>query len=86
MRPSIELKPAAFLACDHPHVIREAIMCCRKGGTLSFPGLYIGYLDTVPFWRRDEQRPDDKNGPDERTEVHGAAAEKLKLAKSIRPL
>ena len=24
-------------------------MCCRKGGTLSVPGVYIGFLDKVPF-------------------------------------
>jgi threonine dehydrogenase-like Zn-dependent dehydrogenase len=30
-------------------VLREAIMCCRKGGTLSIPGVYIGFLDKIPF-------------------------------------
>ena len=24
-------------------------MCCRKGGTVSIPGVYIGFLDKVPF-------------------------------------
>ncbi len=24
-------------------------MCCRKGGTLSVPGVYVGALDKVPF-------------------------------------
>jgi hypothetical protein len=24
-------------------------MCCRKGGTLSVPGVYIGTLDKIPF-------------------------------------
>ena len=24
-------------------------MCCRKGGTLSIPGVYLGYLDKVPM-------------------------------------
>jgi hypothetical protein len=24
-------------------VLREAIMCCRKGGTLSMPGVYVGF-------------------------------------------
>jgi threonine dehydrogenase-like Zn-dependent dehydrogenase len=24
-------------------------MCCRKGGTLSVPGVYVGFLDKVPF-------------------------------------
>ena len=24
-------------------------MCCRKGGTLSIPGVYIGFLDKIPI-------------------------------------
>lgn len=24
-------------------------MCCRKGGTVSVPGVYVGFLDKVPF-------------------------------------
>ena len=42
-------KPAAYLGTDRPHVLREAIMCCRKGGTVSIPGVYIGFLDKIPF-------------------------------------
>jgi threonine dehydrogenase-like Zn-dependent dehydrogenase len=42
-------KAAVKLGTDRPHVLREAIMCCRKGGTLSVPGVYIGFLDKVPF-------------------------------------
>lgn len=42
-------KQAAYLATDRPHVLREAIMCCRKGGTVSIPGVYIGFLDKIPF-------------------------------------
>ena len=42
-------KEAVKLGTDRPHVLREAIMCCRKGGTLSVPGVYIGFLDKVPF-------------------------------------
>jgi threonine dehydrogenase-like Zn-dependent dehydrogenase len=42
-------KAAVMLGTDRPHVLREAIMCCRKGGTLSIPGVYIGLLDKVPF-------------------------------------
>ena len=30
---------------DRPHVIREAIMCCRKAGPISVPGVYVGLLD-----------------------------------------
>jgi threonine dehydrogenase-like Zn-dependent dehydrogenase len=42
-------KASVMLGTDRPHVLREAIMCCRKGGTLSIPGVYIGLLDKIPF-------------------------------------
>jgi len=42
-------KAALFLTTDRAHVLREAMMCCRKAGTLSVPGVYIGLLDNVPF-------------------------------------
>jgi len=32
-----------------PNVLREAILACRKGGTLSIPGVYGGILDKVPM-------------------------------------
>lgn len=42
-------KKAAHLATDRPHVIREVIKCCRKGGTISMPGVYVGYVDKIPM-------------------------------------
>ncbi len=42
-------KAAVMLTTDRAHVLREAIMCCRKGGTLSIPGVYIGFPDKIPF-------------------------------------
>lgn len=42
-------KTTLHLATDRAHVLREAIMCCRKGGTLSVPGVYVGSLDKIPF-------------------------------------
>ncbi|MEO8048186.1 MAG: zinc-dependent alcohol dehydrogenase [Nitrospirota bacterium] len=42
-------KTAVFLGTDRPHVLREAMMCCRKGGTISVPGVYLGFLDKIPF-------------------------------------
>lgn len=42
-------KAAIGLATDRAHVVREAIMCCRKGGTFSVPGVYVGFIDKVPF-------------------------------------
>src|SRR3954471_6572104 len=38
-----KVKSAVMLTTDRAHVLREAIMCCRKGGTLSIPGVYIGF-------------------------------------------
>jgi threonine dehydrogenase-like Zn-dependent dehydrogenase len=34
---------------DRPHVLREAIMCCRPGGTISVPGVYMGFVDKIPM-------------------------------------
>lgn len=42
-------KAALYLGTDRPHVLREAIMCCRKGGTISIPGVYVGLLDQLPM-------------------------------------
>jgi threonine dehydrogenase-like Zn-dependent dehydrogenase len=42
-------KQMVRLGTDRPHVLREAILNCRKGGTVSVPGVYIGMLDKIPF-------------------------------------
>ena len=42
-------KGSVGLGTDRAHVLREAIMCCRKGGTISVPGAYIGLPDKIPF-------------------------------------
>src|SRR2546430_17018523 len=42
-------KAAMFLATDRPHALRQCINCCRKGGTISVPGVYGGFLDKIPF-------------------------------------
>jgi threonine dehydrogenase-like Zn-dependent dehydrogenase len=43
-----KVKQQAHLEADRPHVLRQAIKCCRKGGTLSVPGVYLGHADDVP--------------------------------------
>jgi threonine dehydrogenase-like Zn-dependent dehydrogenase len=43
------IKTTLFLATDRAHALRQAIYCCRKGGTLSIPGVYIGFPDKIPF-------------------------------------
>lgn len=30
---------------DRAHVVRQAIHACRKGGTVSLPGVYVGFID-----------------------------------------
>jgi threonine dehydrogenase-like Zn-dependent dehydrogenase len=44
-----KVKAATFMASDRPNVLRQCIMACRKGGTVSIPGVYGGLLDKVPF-------------------------------------
>jgi threonine dehydrogenase-like Zn-dependent dehydrogenase len=34
---------------DRVHVLREAIRCCRPGGTISIPGVYLGIADKIPL-------------------------------------
>lgn len=43
------VKQSVYLATDRIHALRQAIYCCRKGGTVSIPGVYGGFLDKVPF-------------------------------------
>jgi len=43
------LKAPFKLTADRSHVLREAIMCCRKAGTISVPGAYAGFPDQIPF-------------------------------------
>src|ERR1041385_759526 len=42
-------KTALYLATDRAHALRQAIRACRKGGTVSVPGAYGGFLDKFPF-------------------------------------
>ncbi len=43
------VKVATFMGTDRPHVLRQAIHCCRNFGTVSVVGVYGGYLDKVPL-------------------------------------
>jgi threonine dehydrogenase-like Zn-dependent dehydrogenase len=44
-----KVKSMAMLETERPHVVREAIRCCRKGGTVSIPGVYGGFSDKFPL-------------------------------------
>lgn len=42
-------KQAMMLETDRPHALRQAIQACRKGGIVSIPGVYGGFLDKFPL-------------------------------------
>ena len=43
-----KVKVMAMMETDRPRVIRQAIHCCRKGGTVSIIGAYGGFADKIP--------------------------------------
>ena len=43
------VKQKLNLSFDRPKVLRQAIQACRKGGTVSIPGVYGGFIDKVPL-------------------------------------
>ncbi|WP_156680224.1 zinc-dependent alcohol dehydrogenase [Sphingomonas profundi] len=44
-----QIKATAFLGTERPHVLRQAIIACRKGGRVSVPGVYGGFVDKFPM-------------------------------------
>jgi threonine dehydrogenase-like Zn-dependent dehydrogenase len=44
----VRAKQMARIQIDRPTVLRQAIMACKKGGTVSIPGVYAGLIDKVP--------------------------------------
>lgn len=42
-------KQAVRLETGRPHALRQAIVACRKGGTVSIPGVYGGFIDKMPM-------------------------------------
>lgn len=43
------IKVATFMGTDRPHVLRQAIHCCRNFGTVALVGVYGGFLDKIPM-------------------------------------
>jgi threonine dehydrogenase-like Zn-dependent dehydrogenase len=43
------VKTALMLESDRAYVLRQAIQACRKGGTVSIPGVYGGLIDKFPM-------------------------------------
>lgn len=44
-----DAREAMRLPSNHPYALAEAILCCRKGGTVSIPGVYTSTLSDVPM-------------------------------------
>jgi threonine dehydrogenase-like Zn-dependent dehydrogenase len=42
-------KQAVRLETDRPHVLRQMIVACRKGGTVVVMGVYSGFVDKMPM-------------------------------------
>ncbi|WP_299359913.1 zinc-dependent alcohol dehydrogenase [uncultured Paracoccus sp.] len=43
------VKTTLMMESDRPNALRDAIMCCRKGGAVSIPGVYAGAVDKFPI-------------------------------------
>jgi threonine dehydrogenase-like Zn-dependent dehydrogenase len=43
------VKQAMMTETDRPFALREALMACRNGGTVSVPGVYGGFADKIPL-------------------------------------
>jgi len=43
------VKQATFLGTDRIHALRQAILACRKGGRVSMPAVYGGFVDKFPL-------------------------------------
>jgi threonine dehydrogenase-like Zn-dependent dehydrogenase len=42
-------KQMARISMDRPLVLRQAILACKKGGSVSVPGVYASFIDKVPM-------------------------------------
>jgi threonine dehydrogenase-like Zn-dependent dehydrogenase len=60
---------------DSGHALREAILACRKGGRISMPGVYGGFLDKFPLGAANAEGAAAAHRPDPRPALfRGAAA------------
>src|SRR3546814_12244301 len=44
-----QIKASTYLGTDRIHAIRQAIIACRKGGRVSMPAVYGGFVDKFPL-------------------------------------
>lgn len=61
------VKQATFLGTDRGAVLRDVIIACRKGGRVSIPGVYGGFVDKFPIGALMEKGLQVKTG---QTHVH----------------
>jgi len=43
------IKQKVGVGADRAHALREALFACRKGGRVSIPGVYGGFVDKFPL-------------------------------------
>ena len=63
-----------MLESDRPIALREAIMACRNGGTVSVIGVYGGLVDKFPLGTIMNRVADDQERAVPRPPLHAAAA------------
>jgi len=73
------IKQAVMAETDRPIALREAMLACRNGGTLSVPGVYGGLVDKLPFGSVMNRSVTIKTG---QTHVHRYLEPLLKLVQS----
>ena len=44
-----QIKASTFLGTDRAHANRQAVLACRKGGRVSMPAVYGGFVDKWPL-------------------------------------
>ena len=66
------VKVATFMGTDRPHVLRQAIHCCRNFGTVSIVGVYGGFVDKIPMGSAINRNLPD--GPNSGAELFAEAA------------
>jgi threonine dehydrogenase-like Zn-dependent dehydrogenase len=76
-----KIKTNLFMETERPHAVRQAILCCRKGGTVSIPGVYGGLADKIPLGALMNKALTIKTG---QTHVHRYVPELLDLIRSGR--
>ena len=74
-----------MLETDRPVALRQAILACRSGGTVSVAGVYGGFIDKFPMGAIVNRSLTIKSGQTPRAPLHASAARAhQRRARSIR--